>query len=113
METQGKNTVCLMKNNCVTSHHAAPNTVPPTIFHIIMFLEVLCIIIIKMGFNHVEILKYTKQLYNECHLNTGSASTGFCGTRLYVRRHIVSMLSKYHVPGNNTFGEASGVYGAL
>jgi len=60
METQCENTVCLMKNKCFTSHHAAPNTVPPIILHIIMFLEVLCIIVLKMGFNHVEILKYAK-----------------------------------------------------
>ena len=60
----------------------------------------------------LRFLSTQKQLYNECHLNIGSASTGFCGTRLYVRRHIVSMLSKYHVPGNNTSGEAFGVYGA-
>jgi len=60
METECKNTISLMKNKCVTSHHAAHNTVPPIIFHIIMFLEVLCIIILKVGFSHVEILKYTK-----------------------------------------------------
>ena len=41
-----------------TSNHAAPNTVPPIILHIIMFLEVMCIIILTMCFSHVEILKY-------------------------------------------------------